>query len=65
MALKAYTQQGELWGPSPDAVIPSGHVVRAINEIIESLGLERLNSRYEHTPGEPAYDVGKKGRFYF
>lgn len=57
MALKAYTQQGELWGPSPDAVIPSGHVVRAINEIIESLGLDRLNRRYEHRPGEPAYDV--------
>lgn len=57
MALKAYTQEGELWGPSPDAVIPAGHVVRAIHEIMESLGLERLNKRYEHTPGEPAYDV--------
>jgi transposase len=57
MALKVYTQQGELWGPSPDSVISAGHVARAINEIIESLGLERLNRRYEHTPGEPAYDV--------
>ncbi len=57
MALKAYRQQGELWGPSPDVVVGAGHVARAINEIIESLGLERLNRRYEHTAGEAAYDV--------
>jgi len=57
MALKAYRQQGELWGPSPDVMVGAGHVARAINEIIESLGLERLNRRYEHTAGEAAYDV--------
>ncbi len=57
MALKDYSQQGELWGPSPDLALPAGHLARAIDEIIEGMGLERCNRKYAHTPGEPAYDV--------
>jgi transposase len=57
MALKRYSNQGEMWGPSPDLILPAGHLARAIDEIVEKLGLERLNRKYLHTPGEPAYDV--------
>src|SRR5512137_33443 len=57
MALRDYSQQGELWGPSPDLALPAGHLARAIDEIIEGLGLQRCNRKYAHTPGEPAYDV--------
>ena len=57
MALRPYSQQGELWGPSPDLALPAGHPARAIYEIIERLGLEKFNRKYRHTAGEPAYDV--------
>ena len=57
MALKDYSQQGELWGPSPDLALPAGHPARAMDEIIETLNLDRCNEKYRHTPGEPAYDV--------
>lgn len=57
MALKDYSPQGKLWGPSPDLALPAGHLARAIDEMIEQLGLERCNRKHEHTPGEPAYDV--------
>ncbi len=57
MALRPYSQQGEFWGPSPDLALPAGHTARAIDEIIEKLGLERFNRKYRHTAGEPAYDV--------
>jgi transposase len=57
MALRDYTNQGEMFGPSPDLLLPAGHLARAIDDILEKLGLERLNRKYEHTPGEPAYDV--------
>ena len=57
MALRKYSNQGELWGPSPDLALPSGHPARAIDEIIEKLDLERCNRKHLHTPGEPAYDV--------
>jgi transposase len=57
MALRDYSNQGELFGPSPELLLPAGHYARAIDDIVERLGLERLNRKYEHTPGEPAYDV--------
>lgn len=57
MALREYSNQGELFGPSPDLALPAGHLARAIDDIVEKLGLERLNRKHEHTPGEPAYDV--------
>jgi transposase len=57
MALRKYSNQGEMWGPSPDLALPSGHPARAIDEIIERLNLDRCNRKYRHTPGEPAYDV--------
>jgi transposase len=57
MALRKYSNQGEMWGPSPDLALPAGHPARAIDEIIEKLGLQRCNRKYEHTAGEAAYDV--------
>src|SRR5512139_483922 len=57
MALRPYSNQGEMWGPSPDLALAAGHPVRALDEIIEKLNLRRCNRKYEHTPGEPAYDV--------
>jgi transposase len=57
MALRDYSNQGELFGLSPELLLPAGHYARAIDDIVERLGLERLNEKYEHTPGEPAYDV--------
>ncbi len=57
MALRESSNQGELFGPSAELLLPAGHYARAIDDIVERLGLERLNRKYEHTPGEPAYDV--------
>jgi transposase len=57
MALRKYSNQGEMWGPSPDLALPAGHPVRALDEIIEKLGLDRCNRKHLHTAGEPAYDV--------
>jgi transposase len=57
MALRGYSNQSEMFGPSPDLLLPAGHWARALDEIVEKLGLQRLNRKYEHTPGEPAYDV--------
>ena len=60
MALRPYSNQSELWGPSPDLALPAGHPARAIDEIIEKLGLDRCNRKHLHTAGEPAYDVRGK-----
>lgn len=57
MALRPYSREGQFWGPSPDLVLPADHLARVVDEFVESLGVERLNRRYEHTPGEAAYDV--------
>lgn len=57
MALRKYSKQGEMWGPSPDLALPQGHLARAIDDMIEKLDLDRCNRKYRHTPGEPAYDV--------
>ena len=57
MALRKYSNQGEMWGPSPDLALPAGHLARALSEMIEGLRLDRCNRKYVHTPGEPAYDV--------
>lgn len=57
MALRSYSREGQFWGPSPDLVLPQDHPARVVDEFIESLGVDRLNARFEHTPGEPAYDV--------
>ena len=57
MALREYSNQGELFGPSPELLLPAGHLARALDDMVEQLGLQRLNRKYEHTPGEPAYDV--------
>jgi len=57
MALRDYSSQGEMWGPSPDLALPQGHLARAIDDIIEKLGIDRCNRKYLHTPGEAAYDV--------
>ncbi|MDM7987549.1 MAG: IS1182 family transposase [Smithella sp.] len=57
MALRKYSNQGELWGLSPDLALPTNHMVRALDEIIENLHLGRCNRKHEHTPGEAAYDV--------
>lgn len=57
MALRPYDRQGDLLGPSPDSVLPPDHLARVIDELVESICVSRLNRRYEHTPGEPAYDV--------
>ena len=57
MALRPYSNQREMWGPSPDRALPAGHIVRALDEIIEKLNLGRCNRKHEHTPGEAAYDV--------
>jgi transposase len=57
MALRKYSNQGEMWGPSPDLALPTGHPARAIDEILEKLDLSRCNRKYLHTAGEPAYDV--------
>src|SRR5512136_1043226 len=57
MALRESSNQGELFGPSAELLLPAGHYARAIDDIVERLGLERVNRKYEHTPGEPAYDV--------
>lgn len=57
MALRKYSNQGEMWGPSPDLALRAGHPARAIDEIIEKLDLDRCNEKYLHTAGEPAYDV--------
>lgn len=60
MALREYSNQREMWGPSPDLALPAGHPARAIDEIIEKLKLDRCNRKHLHTPGEPAYDVRGK-----
>ena len=60
MALRKYSNQGEMWGPSPDLALPAGHPARALDEIIEKLGLDRCNRKHLHTAGEPAYDVRGK-----
>ncbi len=57
MALREYSSQREMWGPSPDLALPQEHVARAVDDIIEKLGLDRCNRKYLHTPGEAAYDV--------
>jgi transposase len=57
MALREYSMQRELWGPSPDLALSQGHLARAIDDIVEKLGLDRCNRKYRHTPGEPAYDA--------
>jgi transposase len=57
MALRDYSNQGELFGPSPELLLPAEHYARAIDDIVERLGLERVNRKYQHTPGEPAYDA--------
>jgi transposase len=57
MALRKYSNQGEMWGPSPDLALAAGHPARAVDEIIERLSLDRCNRKYVHTAGEPAYDV--------
>jgi transposase len=57
MALRKYSNQGEMWGLSPDLTLPAGHPARAVDEIIEQLNLDRCNRKHRHTPGEPAYDV--------
>ena len=57
MAVRKYSNQGEMWGPSPDMALPKGHLARAIDEIIEGLRLDRCNRKRLHTPGEAAYDV--------
>ena len=57
MALREYSNQGELWGLSPDLALPQGHLARALEDIVEKLDLDRCNRKYRHTAGEPAYDV--------
>jgi transposase len=57
MALRKYSNQGEMWGPSPDLALPTGHPARAVDEIIGKLDLDRCNRKHRHTPGEAAYDV--------
>lgn len=57
MAVRDYSNQGEMWGPSPDLALPKGHLARAIDEIIERLDVGRCNRKRLHTPGEAAYDV--------
>jgi len=57
MAVREYSNQGEMWGPSPDLALPKAHLARAIDEVIERLNLERCNRKRLHTPGEAAYDV--------
>lgn len=57
MALREYSRQREMWGPSADLALPQEHVARAVDDIIEKLGLDRCNRKYLHTPGEAAYDV--------
>ena len=57
MALRKCSRQGEMWGPSPDLALPLGHLARAIDDIVEKFNLGRCNRKYQHTAGEPAYDV--------
>lgn len=57
MALRDYSAQREMFDLSPDLLLSRGHLARMLDEIIERLGMERLNRRYVHTPGEAAYDV--------
>ena len=57
MALRTYSNQGELGGASPDLALSTGYLARAVDEIIERLNLGRCNRQYEQTPGEPAYEV--------
>ncbi len=57
MAVREYSNQGEMWGPSPDLALPKGHLARVIDEIIERLDVGRCNRKRLHTPGEAAYDV--------
>lgn len=57
MALREYPNQGEMFGLSPELLLPAGHWARGLDEIVEKLGMQRLNRKYEHTPGEPAYDI--------
>lgn len=57
MAVRAYTNQGQMWGPSPDLALPKGHLARAVDEMLEKLNVARCNRKRLHTPGEPAYDV--------
>ncbi len=57
MALRKYSNQGEMWGPSPDLALSADHPARAVDEILGKLDLDRCNRKRRHTPGEPAYDV--------
>ncbi len=57
MAVREYSNQGQMWGPSPDLTLPKGHLARAVDEIIEGLGVGRCNRKRLHTPGEAAYDA--------
>lgn len=57
MALREYQRTGELWGPSPDEVLPEGHLARVVDEFVERIGVGRLNRKFEQTAGEPAYDL--------
>lgn len=57
MAVREYSQQGEMWGPSPEIALPKGHVARVLDEIIEKMDLDRCNEKRRHTRGEAAYDV--------
>jgi transposase len=38
-------------------VLAADHLARVVDEFVESLPVQRLNRRYEHTPGEAAYDL--------
>ncbi|MGH8528761.1 MAG: IS1182 family transposase [Nevskiales bacterium] len=57
MALRPYSREGQFWGPSPDVILPADHLARVVDELVESIGVARLNRHYEHTAGEAAFDI--------
>ena len=57
MALRDYSREGDLLGPSADSVLPAEYLVRLVDELVETIGVQRLNHRCGHTAGEPAYDM--------
>ena len=56
IAYKPYEQhQAYLIPPSVDELIPQGHLVRLLNEVIEEMGIERFLRNYQVGGGASRY----------
>jgi transposase len=57
VALKRFDRSREDLEPiDPVVRIPEDHICFIVKEIVESVDFSKINEKYHHTPGEPAYD---------